>query len=215
MEAWPEGGDFLDRHAAAILRHCFGRLPGHPLPLVISVSNPVNSTDKVFLRHFSMVIGFLILVMFFLIGLSTYLYSKHPAPSAPGVDQRTDQRIVPVGATYAGDTGRAALLAAQEAAKKAAEGEVAYGGTLDGKTIFDQLCTTCHTNPATGAPDIHDKASWAPRVAQGLEILIKHAIDGYSGKDGKGALMPPKGGNPALTDAQVKATVEWMLAQVK
>jgi cytochrome c5 len=27
--------------------------------------------------------------------------------------------------------------------------------------------------------------------------------------------MPAKGGNPALTDAQVKATVEWMVSQVK
>ncbi|MEO8803525.1 MAG: c-type cytochrome [Rudaea sp.] len=179
------------------------------------MSNSVNSTDKVFLRHFSMVIGFLFLVMLCLIGLATYLYSQHPAPSRPNAEQRTDDRITPVGAAYAGDTGRAALLVAQEAAKKAAEGQVAYGGTLDGKTIFDQLCTTCHTNKATGAPDIHDKAAWAPRVAQGLEILVKHAIDGYSGKDGKGALMPAKGGNPALTDAQVKATVEWMLTQVK
>jgi len=27
--------------------------------------------------------------------------------------------------------------------------------------------------------------------------------------------MPAKGGNPSLTDAQVKATVEWMVSQVK
>lgn len=183
--------------------------------MVILVSNPVNSTDKVFLRQFSMVIGFLFLVMLFLIALATYMYSRHPAPKAPHQNQQVDARISPVGGVYAGDTGRAALLAAQEAAKKAAEGQVAYGGTLDGKTIFDQLCTTCHTNKATGAPDIHDKAAWAPRVAEGLDTLVKHAIEGYQGKDGKGALMPAKGGNPALTDAQVKATVEWMLTQVK
>lgn len=162
-----------------------------------------------------MVIGFLFLVMLFLIALATYMYSRHPAPKAPHQNRQVDARISPVGGVYAGDTGRAALLAAQEAAKKAAEGQVAYGGTLDGKTIFDQLCTTCHTNKATGAPDIHDKAAWAPRVAEGLDTLVKHAIEGYQGKDGKGALMPAKGGNPALTDAQVKATVEWMLTQVK
>ena len=52
-------------------------------------------------------------------------------------------------------------------------------------------------------------------MAQGLDTLVKHAIEGYSGPDGKGALMPAKGGNPSLTDAQVKATVEWMLTQVK
>ena len=162
-----------------------------------------------------MVIGFLVLVMLGLIALAMHLYSKHPPPARPDVTKEVAARIAPTGAVYAGDTGQAALLAAQDAAKKTAASQVAYGGTLDGKTIFDHLCTTCHTNKATGAPDIHDKAAWAPRVAQGLDTLLKHAIDGYSGKDGKGALMPPKGGNPALTDAQVKATVEWMLTQVK
>jgi cytochrome c5 len=179
------------------------------------MSDSVNSTDKVFLRHFSMVIGFLFLVMLGLIGLAMHIYGNHPAATSPSADQSVQARIAPVAGVYAGDTGRAALLAAQEAAKKAAEGQVAYGGTLDGKTIFDQLCTTCHTNSATGAPNIHEKAAWGPRVAQGLDTLVKHAIDGYSGADGKGALMPAKGGNPSLTDAQVKATVVWMLTQVK
>ena len=179
------------------------------------MSDTVSSTDKVFLRHFSMVIGFLALVMIGLILLAMHIYNNHPAPPRPEAQQEIAARIAPVAGVYAGDTGRAALVAAQDAAKKAAESQVAYGGTLDGKTIFDNLCTTCHTNAATGAPSIHDKAAWAPRVAQGLDTLVKHAIDGYSGKDGKGALMPAKGGNPSLTDAQVKATVEWMLSQVK
>ena len=177
------------------------------------MSNPVNKTDLVFLKHFSMLIGFLVLVMFALIGLALHLYADHPPPQNPQFQQEVEARIAPVGAAYAGDTGRAALLTAQEAAKKGAEAQVAYGGTLDGKTIFGNLCTTCHTNAATGAPGITDKATWAPRIAAGLDILVKHAIDGYLGKDGK--QMPAKGGNASLTDAQVKATVEWMLSQVK
>jgi len=177
------------------------------------VTNPVTSTDRVFLRHFSMMIGFLALVMFALIGLALYLYAANPPPGNPGQKAEIEARVAPVGAVYAGDTGRAAMAAAQEAAKKAAASQVAYGGTTDGKTIFGDLCTTCHMNAATGAPILSDKAAWAPRVAEGLDTLVKHAIDGYQGKDGK--LMPAKGGNPALTDAQVKATVEWMLTQVK
>lgn len=176
------------------------------------MSNPVNKTDKVFLRHFSMVIGFLVLVMFALIALAMHLYAQHPPPQNPQHAQETQARVAPVGAAYAGDTGRAALLAAQDAAKKAAESQVAYGGTLDGKTIFSSLCQTCHTNAATGAPVLTDKASWAPRIAQGMDTLFTHAINGFTGT--KGA-MPAKGGNPSLTDAQVKATVQWMVGQVK
>jgi cytochrome c5 len=104
------------------------------------------------------------------------------------------------------------MAAAQEAAKAAAASQVAYGGTTDGKAIFGQLCHTCHETGAGGAPKITDKAAWAPRVAEGLATLEKHAIEGYTGKSG---IMPPKGGNPALSDEQVKATVQWMLSQVK
>jgi cytochrome c5 len=104
------------------------------------------------------------------------------------------------------------MQAAQEAAKAAAASQVAYGGTTDGKTIFGNLCHSCHETGAGGAPKISDKAAWAPRVAEGLDTLVKHAIDGYTGKSG---IMPPKGGNPALTDEQIKATVDWMFDQVK
>jgi len=176
------------------------------------VTNPVTPTDRVFLKHFSMMIGLLVLVMFALIGLALYLYSYNPPPGNPQAQAQTEARIAPVGAVYAGDTGRAALVAAQDAAKKAAAGQVAYGGTLDGKVIFGNLCQTCHTNAATGAPVITDKGAWAPRVAQGLDTLYTHAINGFQGAKG---LMPAKGGNPSLTDAQVKATVQWMVAQVK
>ena len=176
------------------------------------VTNPVTSTDRVFLRHFSMVIGFLVMVMFVLQGLAWYLYSNNPPPENPKHQQEVEARIAPVGGVYAGDTGRAALLAAQEAAKKAAESQVAYGGTLDGKTIFGNLCKTCHENAATGAPVLTDKGAWAPRIAQGMDTLFTHAINGFNGS--KGA-MPAKGGNPSLTDAQVKATVQWMVSQAK
>ncbi|HEX6832645.1 MAG TPA: c-type cytochrome [Rudaea sp.] len=159
-----------------------------------------------------MVIGFLVLVMFALIAFAMYLYAHHPAPANPGVKAETQARIAPVGGVYAGDTGRAAMLQAQDDAKKAAASQVAYGGTTDGKTIFGNLCQTCHTNAATGAPLITDKGAWAPRIAQGLDTLVKHAIEGYQGQKGQ---MPARGGNPALNDAQVKATVEWMLSQVK
>src|SRR5258708_21853288 len=149
-----------------------------------------------------MVIGFLALVTVSLIGLALYLYSYNPPAKNPEAGKEVQQRIAPVGAVYAGDTGRAALVAAQEAAKKAAESQVAYGGTLDGKTIFGNLCTTCHSNAATGAPVITDKAAWSPRIAQGMETLLKHATEGFQG--GKG-LMPAKGGNPSLSNAQVKS----------
>jgi len=49
-------------------------------------------------------------------------------------------------------------------------------------------------------------------ASQGLDELVTKAIEGFTGSTG---VMPPKGGNPALTDEQVKATVEWMVTQSK
>jgi len=176
------------------------------------VSSPVTSTDRIFLKHFAMLIGFLVVVAILLMFLGAHIYAEHPPEQSPKAAEAVVARVAPIGAVYAGDTGRAAMQAAQEQAKAAAASQVAYGGTTDGKEIFGQLCHTCHETDAGGAPKISDKAVWAPRVAQGLDTLVKHALEGYTGKSG---IMPPKGGNPSLTDEQVKATVQWMVDQVK
>jgi cytochrome c5 len=105
------------------------------------------------------------------------------------------------------------MEAAQEAAAKAAAAQIAYGGTTDGKTIYDNLCHSCHTAGVAGAPVLGNKSMWAPRIAEGLDTLVQHAINGYHGPDGN--QMPAKGGNPSLTDAQVKAAVTWIVDQAK
>ncbi len=176
------------------------------------MSSPVTPTDRIFLKHFAMLIGFLAVIALLLIALGAHIYASHPPEQSPKAAAAVSERVAPVGAVYAGDTGRAAMAAAQEAAKAAAASQVAYGGTTDGKTIFGNLCHACHETGAGGAPKLTDKAAWAPRVAEGLDTLIKHATDGFTGKSG---VMPPKGGNPALTDDQIKATVQWMVNQVK
>lgn len=176
------------------------------------MNNSLPKTDVVFLKRFTLLITFLAFLCVMLIALGAYIYSRHPVEESPAKARSTDQRLMPVGAVYAGDTGRAALAAAEEAAKAAATTEVAYGGTTDGKTIFGNLCHACHETGAGGAPTLADKPHWASRLAQGEEILVTHAIEGYTGTAG---MMPAKGGNPALSDEQVKATVDWMITQVQ
>lgn len=173
----------------------------------------MTPSDRTFMRHFAMMIAGLgfIAVMFIVIGAIVHAYQ--PTEPNTALVKEVAKRIQPVGADFAGSTGRAAMQAQSAAATKAAASQVAYGGTTDGKVIFDQLCTTCHTSGAAGAPKVSDKAAWAPRLAQGVDTLVKHAIDGYTGPDGNH--MPAKGGNPALTDAQVEATVKWIVTQVK
>jgi len=61
-----------------------------------------------------------------------------------------------------------------------------------------------------GAPKPGDKADWGPRIAQGEETLYKHALEGYTGAKG---MMPARGGGAALKDEEVKAAVDYMVAQ--
>ncbi|MBD9370473.1 c-type cytochrome [Xanthomonas sp. XNM01] len=172
----------------------------------------MRNYDLEFLKRFSMVIGLLALVTLGLILLAMYLHGRVPPEVSPTAATRTEQRIAPTGAVYAGSTGAAAQAAAAAAAAARAASSVAYGGTTDGSVIYQNLCGACHTNGVGKAPTL-DHAHWDARLAQGKETLYKHAIDGFTGPDG--GIMPPKGGNPGLTDEQVQATVDWMLDNLK
>ncbi|WP_460815042.1 c-type cytochrome [Luteimonas pelagia] len=171
----------------------------------------MRNYDLDFLKKFSLVIGFLMLLTLGLILFAWYLHGTLPHDVPDSVAQRTEARIAPVGAVYAGETGAAAQAAAQAAAAQAAASQVAYGGTLDGSVIYQNLCGGCHTNGVGGAPTLA-RGDWTGRIAQGMDVLHRHAIEGYQGSAG---IMPAKGGNPALTDEQVIATVDWMVENLQ
>lgn len=78
----------------------------------------------------------------------------------------------------------------------------------EGLTVYNQNCAMCHVPGLANAPKFGDKAAWGPRVATGREALLKSVLAG------KGA-MPPKAGNPKLTDEQAAAALDHMLAAVK
>ena len=83
---------------------------------------------------------------------------------------------------------------------------------IDGGKIYQELCFACHGTGAAGAPRLDDKAAWAPRVAQGKEVLYHFAINGKTSPAG---VMPPKGGNMSLSDDEVKAAVDYIVSQVQ
>jgi cytochrome c5 len=168
----------------------------------------VRNHDLVFLKHFSQVIAVLFGIMVVLILIGLYLNGRKVIEPNPIAEARTVERIRPLGAVYAGETGAAAAAAAaQAAAQAAASGGAPYGGTLDGAVIYQNLCSACHANGAGGAP-APTAAAWAPRIAQGRDVLLKHAIEGFQGQAG---IMPARGGNARLTDEQMTAVVDYMI----
>lgn len=81
-----------------------------------------------------------------------------------------------------------------------------------GKKVFGNVCSMCHASGAAGSPKPGDKADWGPRIAQGMDVLYKHALEGFTGKKGQ---MPARGGSTTLKDDEVKAAVNYMVDKSK
>lgn len=81
-----------------------------------------------------------------------------------------------------------------------------------GREIWLGTCRACHADDVAGAPLVSDRKAWAPRLARGKPALYQSALKGRVGP--KGTEMPPRGGNDALSDEQVKAAVDYMTAIV-
>lgn len=82
-----------------------------------------------------------------------------------------------------------------------------------GREVWVETCLACHTSDIAGAPQVTDAAAWAPRLRQDRSVLYEHALNGFHGP--QGTEMPARGGNPALSDDQVKAAVDYMAALVE
>jgi len=170
-------------------------------------SSVSEQDDKIFMKRFSLVIAGLavvaVLIIFFAIEMNEQLAgSDNPMQDVAKVD-----RIEPVFGVYAGDTGRAAAQAAAEEAAGSQQQQVAFDGSTDGEMIYNNVCQACHMAGAAGAPQLVAD-QWTDRLPQGEDTLVQHAIDGIGA-------MPAKGGRSDLTDEQVRASVEYMLAQIE
>lgn len=102
------------------------------------------------------------------------------------------ERIAPVGSVRSGDV-----------ADEPEEREM-----LSAADVYSQTCSACHDTGAAGAPIVGENDAWAPRAEQGIDTLLDHAINGFGG-----GAMPPRGGNPNLSDEEVEATVRLMLEE--
>ena len=124
-----------------------------------------------------------------------------PAPKVPAPS--------PVAALV--EAAKAAPVAAAEVAKPVTEGKVvaktdAAPAGKSGEEVVKAVCSACHASGALGSPKIGDKDAWGPRIKQGYDTLIQHAIRGIR-------MMPAKGGNPALSDTEVASAVAYMANQ--
>lgn len=150
--------------------------------------------DQKFFVSFGLVMGALFAIFFICIVAARLLVGGDEALDAK-TQSMIEARIKPVGEAV---TDPAVLLAAA-AAKPA---RAAYSA----EEVMTRVCGACHNAALLGAPKTGDKGAWAQRLAAngGLEGLVTSAIKGK-------ASMPARGGDPDLSDAEVKAAVELMI----
>ncbi len=109
-------------------------------------------------------------------------------------------RIAPVAQL---NTGAAIMPAAAAPAAGAVP-----SAARSGEDIYKSTCSACHGTGAAGAPVFGDKAAWAPRIKQGVDTLVSHAVSGIRA-------MPPRGTCGSCSDAELKKAVEYMVNKAK
>lgn len=143
--------------------------------------------------------------------LQTALKGKGAMPPRGGASELSDlevERAVIYMANAAGagfkEPAAPALARAPQPANPAAKGAAA----ADGKQVYESTCIACHGIGVANAPKFGDKKAWASHLTHGTEHLYQNALKGMGA-------MPPRGGNLALSDADVKAAVDYMLKAVR
>jgi cytochrome c5 len=151
----------------------------------------------------------LIAMLVHLVTSGSDLPANHPSMSEEAVAKRLrpvgDVVVDPSQPAPASAPATVAAAAPTPAAKAAPAGQAAAG---KGKAVYDTTCTVCHGAGVAGAPKTGDKAQWAPRLKAGMGALYASSLKGKNA-------MPPKGGNLALSDADVNAAVDYMVSLVK
>ncbi len=145
------------------------------------------------------VVGGIAVVIFLFVIFIAGLFGPNNAQESK--DLRTE-RIKPIGqVNLVEEKGVVAQTSVQKPVVKKT------GPAKSGKEVYNTTCMACHATGIAGAPKYGNKELWAPRIAKGEATLIQHALNGFNA-------MPPRGGNSALSDAEVKAAVHYILQAV-
>ena len=146
-------------------------------------TGPIRSPKQLFWAS----LAAFVLPVFIIIGLVYFVTSANKAaPGASDMQRAIAERLQKVGSVEIRDANRP---------------------LAGGEEVYKAQCGTCHEAGVAGAPKLGDKAAWAPRIAEGMDAMMKIAING------KGA-MPPRGASTA-TDDELRAAIQYMVDHAK
>ncbi len=166
--------------------------------------------DKIFFRNFTLTLAFIAVMM-----ITFYVIADMVTDE--GENAKTNVNTISV-AELTKPVGQVAV-AGEESEDTVVQNEIvadasAASKSINGESVYNGLCVNCHGIAALAAmiPQAGDAAAWEPRIKKGTDVLYANAINGYTGELG---MMPAKGGNPDLSDEEVKAAVDYIISQVQ
>ena len=130
-------------------------------------------------------------VVALLIGFATLGAVAERIP--PGTDEEISARLTPFGKLCKSgeDCGQTATRSAS-------------AGPRTGQQVYDTACTVCHAVGVSGAPKFGNAEDWAPRIAQGMDTLWSHTLNGLN-------VMPPKGTCMDCSDEELRGAMDYMV----
>jgi cytochrome c5 len=167
--------------------------------------------DQKFFDMYSLVIGvlaFISLGIFVMASKMSNLTQGVYTASTAEYKAAVADRLRPFGQVYL--PGEDIPPDEPQVAEAAAAQPVAVG--LSGPQVFNEACIACHGSGIGGAPMLSDSANWQPRIAQGIDVLHQHAVEGFSGSAG---YMPPKGARLDLSDKEIHDAVDYMVGEAR
>ena len=156
--------------------------------------------DKQFTTLFAAVLAALVAFTVIILIIANVLTSADNYADDPMMQQEIAERIKPVGEVYVGSVPASAGGGAQVVASAEEQ-----GAAMSGEQVYQQACAACHAAGVLNAPKLGDSAAWSTRKAKGMDTLYTNAINGIGS-------MPAKGGRADIADDQIKAAVDYLLA---
>ena len=162
----------------------------------------MSNADDTFWRRFGMILAVLTLFGFVVAFIARDIAADAHDASMNHANA-VAARIAPMGQARVGDPSKVVAPIPKASMAKETMAAAAPAGPMSGEQIYNTTCVACHGTGVAGAPKKGDAAAWAPRIALGEDALVKSVMVG------KGA-MPPKAGNPSLSDEQARAAIKYL-----
>ena len=87
------------------------------------------------------------------------------------------------------------------------------GDPQAGREVYNSICVACHAEDGAGlVSGVPSFTRAGGRLAKSDEVLLRHIIDGYQ-SPGSPMSMPPRGGDPDLTDQDLLNALSFIRGQ--